>query len=87
MAIEITNKLPEDEEIGWMCFLVSECNGPAIPWAEKDKCHDCKEEVWYDPQLILLHPQLRLANKYCMYCLGKRAEGKELITRYPHREN
>ena len=86
--VKFVEDIPEGEEIAWVCMLVSECDGPAIPWAKIGKCHDCKEEVWYDPQLSDLHPKLSLSNIICTTCIGKKIKDQdEVKLRFPHRDN
>lgn len=84
-------KAPEDE-VAWACYRVDGDMKPAIPWAKKGKCTTCGEKIWYDPYLVKSHPQLKLAKRYCLFCLATKAvkitsDGKEVRFRYPHRES
>lgn len=77
------------EDILWVCYLKKKGFTPAIAESKLGSCKDCNSQIWYDPNLLKIHPILSKAIKVCIECGSFRAltTKDEVKIRYPHREN
>lgn len=74
MSIEINDESKDIyEETLWLCMLKAG-RPKAAPHMQVAKCIDCKKEIWYDPHMPSMYPNMKNLTKICMGCAGKRID-------------
>jgi len=65
----------------WLCIR-EKGQPPPIERAKIGACDRCNHSIYYDPLLVIAHPQLKEAERVCMECIlsvNNIAEHKEVL--------